>query len=101
MVSQGEAHMGYGIDNTLQRIQETDASRVAVTFHSRLMDKLANKVIDDHHRIQFLLDQFWGFTPQKGRGLPPHWSGSTVMRSAISTILKFLLYFGRIFDIQC
>jgi hypothetical protein len=61
--------MGYGINNTLQRIQETEVSYVLVIFHGRLMDELANEVIDDHHRIQFLLDQFRGFAAEKGWGL--------------------------------
>ena len=33
------------------------------------MDELANKVIDDHHRIQFLLDQFRGFAAEQGQDL--------------------------------
>ena len=47
----GDVHLGYGIDDTLQRIQETDPSHLLVLLRNCLVDEIAYKIVDDQYRI--------------------------------------------------
>ena len=47
----GDVHLGYGLDDTLQRIEETDPSHLLVLLRNRLMDEVPYKIINDQRRI--------------------------------------------------
>ena len=47
----GDVHMGYGIDDTLQRIQKTDPSYLLVLLRNRLVDEIAYQIVNDQYRV--------------------------------------------------
>jgi hypothetical protein len=47
----GDAHLGYGFDDTLQRIQETDPSQLLVLLRNRLVDEFPYQIVNDQRRI--------------------------------------------------
>jgi len=47
----GDVHLGYGFDDTLQRIQKTDPSHLLVLLRNRLVDEFPYKIVNDQYRI--------------------------------------------------
>ncbi len=47
----GNVHMGYGIDETLQRIQETDLPYLLALLRDGLVDEIAYQIVNDQYRI--------------------------------------------------